>query len=588
MSALPVATGRQTWNGLRRSAARHRREVALAGCWTFLASTGIVALPMLLGRCVDDVRLGRSSSLPVMLVLTGLVAVLGAVVTALAQRATARLGALIAADVREQAMTGALGLEPVLLESAGSGDITARVTDDVETFVAAVPLITQASTALTTVLVAVGAVAGLDWRLAIAFAVVLPIYWFGLSRYLARAGALYASERRAAAERGQVLLESLEGRPTVTAYGMAALQADRIERASAQSLEVRLRTVGVSLWLSKSMNAAEAAGLSSILVTGFWLVRADLVTVGAVTAAALLFHRLFDPLGTLLGSFDEVQRAGAALARIVGVTLVPPRVRPQAPLPHGGVRVRLRGVRHSYDGVHDVVAGVDLDVPAGSSLAVVGTSGAGKSTLAGLLAGLFPATAGTLCLGDDHGQIAVGEVEPERLREWVAMVSQETHVFAGTLRDDLLLARPGTPDGDLWRALARVGAERWVAALPGGLDTLVGAGGHLLTPVQTQHLALARLVLRDPPLLVMDEATAEAGSAGARDLEQAALALLDNRTAVVVAHRLSQARACDRIAVMDGGRIVEIGSHAELLERGGRYAELWRAWSPQPARPLTP
>lgn len=459
-----------------------------------------------------------------------------------------RLGALIAADIREQALTKTLGLEPAVLESAGSGDITSRVTDDVEMFVNAIPLLSQVSTALATVLVSVTAVAGLDWRLAIAFSVVLPIYWFGLSRYLPRAGPLYAHERRTAAERGQVMLESLQGRPTVTAYGMAALQAQRVAQVSAHSLDVRVQTIGVSLWLTKSMNAAEAAGLSSILLTGYWLVRGDLVTVGAVTAAALLFHRLFDPLGTLLGSFDEVQRAGAALARIIGVSLAPSRTYLDASAPRAGVTVRLRGIRHSYDGEHDVVQGVDLDVPAGSSLAIVGTSGAGKSTLAAILAGMFPATAGTATLDDGSSSITVSEVAPARLRDWVAMVSQETHVFSGTLREDLLFAQTTSTDSEIEDALKRAGADSWVSGLPDGLDTLVGAGGHPLTAVQTQQLALARLVLRDPPVLVMDEATAEAGSAGARDLERAALAMLSDRTTVVVAHRLSQARACDRIA----------------------------------------
>ncbi|GAB3274211.1 ABC transporter ATP-binding protein [Kineosporia babensis] len=579
MSVLPVASGRQTWRGLCRSALSHPGDLAAAVVWTLTASIGVVVVPVLLGRCVDAVRVGSSSDLPLLLPALVITALLGAVLTALAQRSTARLGAQIAADIREQALTAALDLDPGLLEPAGSGDVTSRVTEDVETFVAAIPLVAAVSTAGSTLLVAVTAVAGLDWRLALAFVVVLPFYAFGLSRYLPRSGPLYAQERRASAERGRVLLESLHGRPTVAAYGMADLQTRRVEEASGHSLELRVRTIGLSLWLTKSMNAAEAAGLSTILLTGYWLVHDDVVSVGAVTAAALLFHRLFDPLGTLLNSFDQVQRAGAALARIIGVALVPARQYVDAPPPQGAVALHVSQVRHSYDGVHDVVADIDLEVPAGSSLALVGTSGAGKSTLAGILTGMFPPTGGTAVLTDGRTRLTVAEVAPAQLRDWIALVSQETHVFSGTLRDDVAFAAPGRTDNEIRESLNRVGALGWVTALPAGLDTRVGPGGQHLSPVQDQQLALARIVLRDPPVVVMDEATAEAGSAGARDLEHAATALLSGRTAIVVAHRLSQARVCDRIAVMDHGRVVEIGSHEELLTMGGRYARLWTAWS---------
>ena len=230
---------------------------------------------------------------------------------------------------------------------------------------------------------------------------------------------------------------------------------------------------------------------------------------------------------------------------------------------------------HRYPDGPTVLHDVSVRVPAGGSLAVVGESGAGKTTLAALIGGVFPASDGAIALGDD----AVDGLDPHAVRRRVAVVTQEVHTFAGTLADDLRLARPDATDDDLEDALRTVGALDWVVALPGGLGTRVGTGGYPLTVDQAQQLALARIMLVAPPVVVLDEATAEAGSAGARALERSADAVTAGRTAVVVAHRLTQARGCDAIAVMSGGRIVELGTHDELVAAGGHYAQLWAAWS---------
>ncbi|TWP54354.1 ABC transporter ATP-binding protein [Lentzea tibetensis] len=576
---LPIATSGQTAAGLWWAMRNHPADCVVALLLTLLTGVGVVAAPLFLGRLVDAVRAAGRPDLIPLLVLTAASVVFGAVFASLAQRATERLGARIAADLREQVLACALGIESRVLERVGSGDIASRVTEDVENFVAAVPLAATVFSAATTIVVSAAGFATVDWRLAVAFTVVFPVYWLSLRAYLPKAGPLYAAERRAAAGRGQVVLESLHGLPTVHAYDMAEPQTRRVTAASERTLTAALRAQRLFIWFMKSMNAAEALGLSAILLAGYWLVDAGAVTVGEVTAAALLFHRLFDPLGTVLLSFDDVQRAGAALARIVGVTLVPRPV-PTSNRPHDGpVGIVARGIRHSYDEGHDVVRGIDVEVPAGTSLAVVGASGAGKTTLAGILAGVFPSTSGRILLVDTRGSVDIGDLDPGQVRDWIGMVSQETHVFAGTLRDDVVFAAPDSTDEQVHAALHAVGAGPWVVALPDGLDTVVGTGGHALTAAQVQQLALARLLLRDPPVVVLDEATAEAGSSGARDLEQAAAALLAGRTAVVVAHRLTQARACDRIAVMADGLVVELGTHDQLVAQGGRYADLWSAWS---------
>ena len=576
---LPVATGRETFSTLTRMARAHPRDCAAAGAWTLAAAVTTVLGPLLLGLLVDAVAGAHRDQAVPLLALLAVVSVGGAVLTTLSQRATVVLASRITAELRERIVARILALDTSIVHAAGSGDVTSRVTEDMEIFGDSVSLIAEVFSAAATVAVSFAAFGSLDWRLALAFAVVVPVYALSLRSYLPRAGSRYAAERRAAAERSQTILESLHGAATVEAYDMAPLQTSRVAEASARAVDAGISALKLSLWLIKSMNAAEAIGLSAILLTGSYLVHDHAISVGAVAAAALLFHRLFDPLGTLVGSFDDVQRAGAALARIVGVARMPLLEPESARKPSGAVALEARGVRHSYDDAVEVVRGVDLTVPAGTSMAVVGASGAGKSTLAAIVAGLLPASsAGSTVLRDVHGSIDVTGLDSSSRAAWIGMVAQDTHVFTGTLRDDMTLAVPDADDQRINAALKAVGAT-WAITLPDGLDTLVGSGGLPLDPAQTQQLALARIALADPPIVILDEASAEAGSAHARELDEAATALVRGRTAIVVAHRLSQARACDQILVMDDGRIAERGTHDELLALDGGYAALWSAWA---------
>lgn len=571
---LPAATLRRSFAVLGRSALDRPRLLVLALVSTLAASASSVVAPLLLGRIVDAVigrQTGRVTGLVVGLVLAAVVA---ALLLALANRFCEQLGVTLAAGLREQVLDRALRLDAATLEAAGSGDVAARVTEDVELVNESARVASAVLIALVTVVVTAAGFASLDWRLAVAFCAVVPVYAVALRVFLPTASTRYGAERRAAAARTQTVLTVLRGSATVRAYGMEARQSAVVEAASHRAVQTGLHALRALLKFSNLMNAAEAVGLSALLVTGFFGVRAGWVSVGDVTAAALLFHRLFGPLGTLLMTFDEIQHAGAALARLVGVIdLAPAPVQPERPWATAGLRAR--GVTHHYAGGPDVLHAIDVEVPAGTSLAVVGESGAGKTTLAALLGGVFPATAGAIAVGD----VPVAELDPEQLRRRVVVVTQEVHTFTGTLAEDLRLARPSATEGELRDALRVVGADGWVAALPSGLDTVVGGGGQALTADQAQQLALARVVLADPPAVILDEATAEAGSAGARVLERSARAAIAGRTAVVVAHRLTQARECDQIAVMAHGRIVELGPHDDLVAAGGTYARLWSAWS---------
>ncbi|MFC7623302.1 ABC transporter ATP-binding protein [Microlunatus sp. GCM10028923] len=583
---LPIATGRVTARTVLRQVLAHPNQLVPALLLSLASSAGTVALPILLGALVDQVpivaRTGDTGPLAGLIVALVLVMLAGVVLTAAAGRALQRLAAQVGADLRERVVERALRLDTRVLERAGHGDIASRVTDDVELFMEAIPVLSGVTAALITVVVAAVGFVSLDWRLALAFAAVLPVHVIGLRWYLPQAGPRYAAERRLAAERSRVLLSSLRGRPTVQAYQMAELQSGRLRRASASALEATVGLIRLVAKFGLCLNGAEAVGLSAVLATGFLLVNADLVSVGAVTAAALLFHRLFGPLGWLLMSVDDLQRAGAALSRMVGVAGIPDPEPAPLPSPRGPVTVRAVGVDHAYVEGRLVLDRVDLELPAGGSVALVGASGAGKTTLAGIIGGAITPTQGRVAISDGERELILSAdtvVDEDELRDWVGIVAQETYVFTGTLREELTLARPGITDDEIWMILERVVADGWVRALPDGLDTPVGPNTAVLSAAHVQQLALARLLARNPPLVVLDEATAEAGSAGARQLEAAGRALIKDRTALVVAHRLTQARECDRIVVLDDGKIVEAGSHDELVAAGGRYAALWASWS---------
>jgi ABC-type multidrug transport system fused ATPase/permease subunit len=323
------------------------------------------------------------------------------------------------------------------------------------------------------------------------------------------------------------------------------------------------------------MLGAEFVMITSALVLGFVLVDRGTLGVGSVTGAALMIIRVRGPLQQVMRVLDAAQSGYASLARIIGVTVDPPRPVPDAGAPEARGEVVLKDVAFRYGEDSWAVSDVNFRIEPGRAVALVGASGAGKTTVATLLAGLREPTAGEVTV---DGVPVTALSDSERAAR-LALVSQEVHVFSGTLRDDLLLAAPDATDGALSETLVAVGADGWLATLSDGLDTEVGARGVLPDPVVAQQLALARVLLRDPKVVVLDEATAEAGSAGARALEDAARRLTEGRTALTVAHRLDQARQADEILVMEDGRIVERGSHDDLVASGGRYAELWSVWS---------
>ncbi|MFD8912276.1 ABC transporter ATP-binding protein [Streptomyces sp. NPDC059575] len=577
---LPTATPARTRAAVRELL-RPQRRLAATGFGLLVLSTSVgLATQPLLGQIVDLVTEHRPpSALTAPVVTLAVVAVVQGVTIALGMARVSRLGETMLARLREQFVERALSLPLDRLERAGSGDLNSRVTRDVSRVAEAVrtALPELARSALSIVLT-LAALAVLDWRFLLAALIAMPVQAHTARWYVRNAVPLYARERVATGAQQQQLLDSIGGATTVRALRLEEPHLRRVNERSRAAVDLTMRGVGLVLRFYARLHIAEFIGLAAVLTTGFLLVRSGSASLGTATAAALYFHSLFGPVDTALVLLDDAQSATAALARLVGVVDEPPAEEEEVGEPQpSDAGVTVRGVSHAYLPGRPVLHDVDLAIQPGETVALVGSTGAGKSTLAKLISGLHR---------PDAGRIEVGGAEPDEYGRSVALVTQEVHVFAGPLADDLRLARPDATDGELLEALAAVDALDWAEALPEGLATVVGDGGHRLTPDRAQQLALARLWLADPPVAVLDEATAEAGSSGARLLEGAARQVLKGRTAIVVAHRLGQAATADRVVVMREGRIVEQGRHEELLTAGGVYAELWRAWSEQ--RPHSP
>lgn len=575
MTTLPVAGTAP----MRRAAARLLRAERRTVAWMVLlnASAAVAALggPWLLGRIVDTVSGGGASVGAVDRLAAGiLVCTLAQIVlTRTALGVGYRFGERTAARVREGFLDRALALPASVAERVPTGDLATRGTADVgavaTTLRDAVPEVLAAAGQALFVLVAVFLLDPLLGAVAVLGLAGIPAVtrW-----YLRRARRAYLEEGAAVSALADEMAATIAGARTVEAFGLQerriAVAGDAISRVR----RTRLRTLFLRSVLFPAVDVSYVVPVVAVLLIGGALHADGRLTLGAVAASALYLRQLAVPLDAILIWLEQLQSSAASFARVEGLAVIPPAVTVPGP-PPAGDRIEVRGLRYAYDGGRDVLRGVDLTVRPGERLAVVGPSGAGKSTLGRLLAGVDRPRSGTVTVGG----VPIADLPPDLLRRQVVLVSQEHHVFRDAVRDNLTLAAPDATDEQLRAALAVVGAD-WVDELPEGLDTPLGGTGLALDGARAQQLALARVVLADPHTVVLDEATALLDPTTARDAERALAAVLHDRTVIAIAHRLQTAHDADRVAVMEAGRLVELGTHDDLVDADGAYAALWRTW----------
>ena len=559
----------------RRLVRRHPRELAVTlGLHGLAAISGLVA-PRLIGDLVEGVQGGTTAArVNILIAVIAVFVVIQSLLVRWARFRSFALGEKVLAELREEFVDNALALPIGTVERAGTGDLLSRTSRDVDslsrTVRYAVPetivaFVTTLFTLVATMLVG-------PWILVPLLAMV-PVLLVSTRWYLKRAKDGYLRENAAYAQMTSSLAETVEGARTVEALRRYDVRVRRGDADVAGSYAAERYTLFLRTVWFPVVEVGYVVPIVGTLLFGGWLYIEGHVSLAAVTAGVLYVNQLIDPVDRLLMWMDELQTGGAALARLLGITDVPDDRTTTGRRP-AGEQIELRDVRFSYVDGRDVLHGVDLVVRPGERLAMVGPSGAGKSTLGRLVAGIHPPRTGHVTVGG----VGMTELELSELRNQVALVTQEHHVFVGTLRDNLAMAHPTAGDADLRASLAAVDALSWVEDLPDGLDTRVGSGAHPLTPAQAQQLALARLVLADPHTLVLDEATSLIDPRAARHLESSLAAVLKDRTVIAIAHRLYTAHDADRVAVVEDGRITELGSHDELVARQGSYAALWKSW----------